>query len=320
MHQNRKVEPARIFKLCISAAAFIGILLSRGIARLFGIRRQPHCMVLYYHSVPAEFRERFARQLDTILRHTKPVHPEHTHSLENGELYSLVTFDDGFRNFLEIALPELIDRKVPSLMFVITEALGKSFGPPNAPESVMTAEQLRHLPESLVAIGSHTLTHPYLPDSSEKDARRELVQSRLTLETLLNKPVPYFSFPYGGMTPSLVCLCEEAGYSRIYSALPAFTSFGQTDYCIGRVRVDPWDWPAEFRLKLAGAYNWLPVAISLKRLLLGNPLVSSLTRWRFPGATGKVRQSLIQGQDLAKETLPESIFPNHTDFVDNRKR
>jgi hypothetical protein len=62
------------------------------------------------------------------------------------------------------------------------------------------------------------------------------------------------------------------------------------------------------------------MAISLKRLLLGNPLVSSLTGRRSPGATGKVRQSLIQGQDLAKETVPESIFPNHTDLVDNRKR
>jgi peptidoglycan/xylan/chitin deacetylase (PgdA/CDA1 family) len=293
--ENRKIALERIVKFFISAVVFVGISFLQVVLRLLGIRRSPRCMVLYYHSVPVEFRERFAIQLDTILRHTKPVHPEHTHSLENGELYSLVTFDDGFTNFLEIALPELVDRKVPALMFIITEALGKSFGPPNAPETVMTAEQLRHLPESLVVIGSHTLTHPYLPDSSEEDARRELVQSRLTLETLLNKPVPYFSFPYGGMTPSLVCLCEEAGYSRIYSTLPASTSFGQTDYCIGRVRVDPWDWPVEFRLKLAGAYNWLPVAISLKRLLLGNPLVSSLTGRRVQGATGRVRQSMIYG-------------------------
>ncbi len=37
---------------------------------------------------------------------------------------------------------------------------------------------------------------------------------------------------------------------------------------MGRVRVDPTDWPLEFHLKLMGAYRWLPMAIALKRRLL----------------------------------------------------
>jgi peptidoglycan/xylan/chitin deacetylase (PgdA/CDA1 family) len=293
VRQNRTIALGRIVKFFISAVVFVGISLLQGLLRLLGIRWSPRCMVLYYHSVPAEYRERFARQLDVILRHTKPVHPEHTNSLEDGGRYCLITFDDGFTNFMEIALPELASRKIPSLLFIITEALGKSFGPAKAPEEIMTAEQLRGLPESLVVIGSHTVTHPYLPELPEQDARRELVESRLKLERLLNKPVPFFSFPFGGMTPGLVSLCKEVGYKRIFSTIPAFTCYGQSDYCIGRVRVDPWDWPPEFRLKLAGAYNWLPAAISLKRSLFGNRLVSALRGEDNSGGNGKIRRSFI---------------------------
>jgi peptidoglycan/xylan/chitin deacetylase (PgdA/CDA1 family) len=238
--------------------------------------------------VPAEFRDRFARQLDVVIRHTAPIHPSRLDSLKRGEQYCLVTFDDGFENFCKVALPELASRRIPALLFAIAGALGKSFGPPKTPERVMTPGQLCDLPESLVVIGSHTLTHPYLPDSREGDARNEIAQSRVVLEKLLNKTVLFFSFPFGGMTPSLVSLCRQAGYSRVFSTLPRPTSFEESDYCIGRVRVDPWDWPSEFRLKLAGAYSWLPVAISLKKLLFRNSLLAV-----FGHPEGTTRQSII---------------------------
>lgn len=250
-------------------------------------------MVLYYHSIPEEFRVRFALQLDAIQRCTSPIHPENVTLFDNGKQYSLVTFDDGFTNFLENALPELVSRKIPSLMFIITEALGKSFGPPSAPEKIMTVTQLRNLPDSLVVVGSHTLTHPYLPDVSEQDARRELSESRFHLEALLDRPVRFFSFPFGGMNSNLASFCKEAGYSRIFSTLPAFTSLDQSQYCVGRVRVDPWDWPAEFRLKLVGAYNWLPLAISLKKMLVANSVISYLLRRQKSAHTGTIRRAFI---------------------------
>src|ERR1700739_1355912 len=132
--QNRKIALGRIVKFFISAIVFGGISFLQGVLRLLGISRSPRCMVLYYHSVPAEYRNSFAKQLDMMLRHARPVHPEQTDSLENGGEYCLITFDDGFTNFIEIALPDLASRKIPSLLFIITEALGKSFGPAKAPE------------------------------------------------------------------------------------------------------------------------------------------------------------------------------------------
>jgi hypothetical protein len=39
------------------------------------------------------------------------------------------------------------------------------------------------------------------------------------------------------------------------------------EFVLGRISVEPTDWALEFRLKLLGAYRWLPQAIALKRKL-----------------------------------------------------
>jgi peptidoglycan/xylan/chitin deacetylase (PgdA/CDA1 family) len=240
------------------------------LARTVAGKRPARCMILYYHSVPRDQRARFARQLDVIRRHSHVVDVTVAGALASGHRYTGITFDDAFENYLTEALPELAARRMPSTMFVISGALGKSFGPAGRSEKVMTAEQLCSLPQDLVSVGSHTVSHPYLPELALDHARRELRDSRASLEQLLQRDVSTFSFPFGGFSSALVDFCREAGYRRTFTTLPAFAfSAGGDEFVVGRVRVDPTDWPLEFRLKLAGAYNWLPWAFALKRKLKG---------------------------------------------------
>jgi len=238
------------------------------VRRLFGTPRHGRCMVLYYHSVPPEQRACFAQQLDVIRRHAEMIDVTGPIDLQSGVHYAGITFDDAFENFIDQAWPELHKRNVPCTMFVISDALGKGFGPASRTEKVMSAEQLRSLPEELVSIGSHTVSHPFLPEVSPESARHEVLESKAALEKLLNREVPTFSFPFGGFSASLIELCREAGYRRIFTTLPAFAFAAEAnEFVVGRIRVDPTDWPIEFRLKLAGAYNWLPLAFALKRKL-----------------------------------------------------
>ena len=213
--------------------------------------------MLYYHSIPQNQRVQFADQLDVILRHAKPVRVSGRLDLAPGVRYAGVTFDDGFENFAEVALPELVKRKIPATVFVIADALGKSFGPQGRPEKVMSSDQIRALPQDLVSIGSHTSTHPFLPAIPEQDARIELAQSRAQLEAILDREVPLFSFPFGGFNERLVEQCREVGYQRVFTTLPHLVFGDSNAFVLGRVRVDPDDWPLEFRLKLAGC---LPLA------------------------------------------------------------
>lgn len=77
---------------------------------------------------------------------------------------------------------------------------------------LMKSSQIVELDRMGMEIGSHTVNHAVLPELSEADARRELVESRKTLEDLLGKPVPAFCFPKGRFNARTCALARESGY------------------------------------------------------------------------------------------------------------
>lgn len=263
----------RLVKLVISLC-FLALSKAQ-IARdyLIGRKRRASCIVFYYHAVRPGHRELFARQLEMLLAYATPIRLDTAEQLESGGRYAAVTFDDGFRSFAENALPELTKRAIPSTMFVVSGAMGE---PPawltesylgNQTEIAMSAEELRELPRECVTIGSHTVTHPQMTKLAAKAAKDELVNSRNQLENALGRTIKLFSFPYGLYDPNLVEWCREAGYERVFTVEPSFAFSATDQYVVGRVSVDPIDWPVEFWLKLRGAYNWETRASSMKRKL-----------------------------------------------------
>jgi peptidoglycan/xylan/chitin deacetylase (PgdA/CDA1 family) len=276
MDKPSHISLTRVVKLGISLGVYVASGIGNFVNRLTGQSARSSCVVIYYHSVDAAEGIRFAKQMDQLLSYAKPIATNEAAKLQPGTRHVAVTFDDGFRNFYECALPELVKRGIPATMFVITDVIGKTFGPAGYAQEVMSQEQLRALPENLVTIGSHTMTHPLLPSIDLDEAKKEIALSRAKLEEQLHRSIVLFSFPYGGFNQKLVETCHEAGYQRVFSTLPYFAFREPNEFVTGRVRVDPTDWPLEFRLKLAGAYRWLPWAFELKRKVLGNAFIQSM--------------------------------------------
>ena len=268
MESQSQATWKRALKCGISLAVFAASVLGRLLIRLFGKQPNGACVVLYYHSVPPAQRRQFAKQLDVLMRHAKIVDVNGTVTLAPGVQHVGVTFDDAFENFVQCALPELEKRHIPATVFAISGEFGKNFGPSGRPEKIMSVEQMRKLPQSLVTIGSHTVSHPLLPSVSDQRAHEELNQSRQQLESILCRQIRLFSFPFGGFNSKLIDFCRDAGYERVFTTLPTFAFVRPDEFVVGRIRVDPTDWPLEFRLKLAGAYRWLPWAFAIKRKLL----------------------------------------------------
>jgi peptidoglycan/xylan/chitin deacetylase (PgdA/CDA1 family) len=179
-----------------------------------------------------------------------------------------ITFDDGLDSVLENAAPVLDQLGVPATVFVVADRLGvipewgEAYYAPH--ERVMSEEQLRNLPKRM-SISSHTLTHPDLTAVNEETAAREIAGSRQKLENLLRRPVPHFAFPYGSFNPATVSHCRAAGYERVFTTEPALAPRDAKQFVVGRVAADPWDWRLEFRLKMLGAYCWLPYITVAKR-------------------------------------------------------
>jgi peptidoglycan/xylan/chitin deacetylase (PgdA/CDA1 family) len=67
----------------------------------------------------------------------------------------------------------------------------------------------------LCSIGAHTVTHPRLAKLDDARARREMAESRATIEARLGKPVRHFAYPVGDPTsagPRDFALAAEIGF------------------------------------------------------------------------------------------------------------
>jgi peptidoglycan/xylan/chitin deacetylase (PgdA/CDA1 family) len=263
----------RLTKLVLSGGFFLFMSAANLIRRLTGRKPLPTCVILDYHAVACEERKQFAGQMDALLRWTTPIAADSRKPLSLGRRYAAVTFDDGLQCVLQNAIPELVQRRIPATLFVVANLLGSKpnwtmFGEDyDDHEPIAHLEQLKALPADLIAIGSHTLSHPWLPSLIDSEAKTELAGSRDLLKNLMSRDIRLFSFPYGASTERLVGLCREAGYERVFTIMPTLALVDPQEFVSGRVVVDPSDWPLEFRLKLLGAYQWLPRVFSWKRKL-----------------------------------------------------
>lgn len=266
----------RLTKLFISMGFFLYSRAGNAIRLLMGKKPRGTCVAVHYHSVALRHRTRFAWQMNTLTLHAKPLAGDHRQPLQPGQRYVVVTFDDGFLSAIDNAVPELVQRRIPMTFFVVVGLLGTvprwtEYGPDSIGEEIIaTADCLRELPRDLITIGSHTMTHPWLPSLSEDEAKIELSVSRAELGKLLKRDITLFSFPYGAFNERLIELCREIGYERVFTILPKPAFTDPQEFVTGRIAVNPTDWKLEFRLKILGAYQWLPTAIAWKRKLLGS--------------------------------------------------
>ncbi|MGO9138304.1 MAG: polysaccharide deacetylase family protein [Syntrophales bacterium] len=231
-------------------------------------------IVLLYHSVKSQRRDIFETQINELLRVGCPVSAASHNLSADGHRHIAVTFDDGFRSVLDNALPVLIARAIPATMFIPTGYIGKKPGwiqnPQHeyADEAVLTEEQIRRLPNDLISIGSHSVNHPHLAKIGKDRAIKELIDSKKKLEEILKKEVSMLSLPYGSFSEEVASMSKEAGYKRVFLNIPKISFTKDGDYVVGRIHVSLDDWLIEYRLKLLGAYEWLHLAIAIKRKII----------------------------------------------------
>ena len=102
----------------------------------------------------------------------------------------LLTIDDAFSSFYEIAWPYLKEEKIPFILFVSTDAIGKN--------GYMTWDQIKELEkENIAYIGNHSHTHDYLVDFKNDAFINDInTASKIFIKQLGYNPI-FFSYPFG---------------------------------------------------------------------------------------------------------------------------
>ncbi|MDD4148524.1 MAG: polysaccharide deacetylase family protein [Bacteroidales bacterium] len=82
---------------------------------------------------------------------------------------------------------------------------------------MMSPSQLKEVSDYGILIGSHSLSHPNLKieDTNFELLKYELLESKIQLENLLNKPVEIFAFPNGMYSELGMKLAEDSGYKYL---------------------------------------------------------------------------------------------------------
>ena len=288
-------KTGRVFKMLISIVIYLFDLSWAAISASIAQRsRLSGCVCLYFHGIQDIERDRFAAQLDLLKRHALLIRPDSIGRHPPAQLSVIVTFDDGFQSVVRNAIPSLLSRGIPSTHFIPAGLVGtapcwdgaQEYNP--HPETVMDVATLGSLSPELIVIGSHTATHPVLPDLGADEILAELQRSRELLRHYTGQAVDFLSFPYGRYDDRCIALARVAGYQRGFTVNPWSIDETASTFTLGRVKVSPTDWQLEFFLKFSGAYRWLAYASLYKQKLRQRCAVLQRVRLRpeprSPGA------------------------------------
>ncbi len=152
-----------------------------------------------------------------------------------------ITFDDGYRNVYQNALPVLRDQDFTATNYFVARQLGGCNAWDNekgiARADLMSADELRGWAAAGMEVGSHTLDHPSLPRLSPELADYQIRQSRLELEQVLGAEVTAFCYPYGDESPEVRAMARTAGYTNATTTKGGLARAADDIYGLPRVTV-----------------------------------------------------------------------------------
>lgn len=122
-----------------------------------------------------------------------------------------LSFDDGFRDNYENAFSVLTRRKKKAILFVVVNWVGR--------EDFLSWREIRELADSGITIGSHSLSHRWLPDISDaRELRSEVFDSKKKIEDEIGREVRHFCYPVGGVNERVAGEVKRAGYRAAWVA------------------------------------------------------------------------------------------------------
>ena len=156
----------------------------------------------------------FKQQMEIIkklnYKFLDPKELEHNFSIPKKEKKILITIDDAFSSFYEVAWPYLKNNEIPFILFVSTETVGKN--------GYMDWQQIKEIEkEKGVYIGNHSHSHDYLVSLKKKFFIKDIDKSIKIFITNLGYNPIFFSYPFG----------EYSNYIKEYISNNFQFSFGQ---------------------------------------------------------------------------------------------
>lgn len=174
-----------------------------------------------------------------------------------------ITFDDGFADNCQQALPLLQRYRTKATLYLVTDRHGRDWSVNKkahhdsgelAKEPKLSDEQVAQmLASGLVELGSHTLTHPNFLQLSQGERERELLASKAELEQRFGVAVSSFAYPFGLFNDDDPTLVQAAGYTHAVTTEAGIeTEVNARPFTLRRVKISGKDNLLAFAMRMRG--------------------------------------------------------------------
>jgi peptidoglycan/xylan/chitin deacetylase (PgdA/CDA1 family) len=137
---------------------------------------------------------------------------EFVETVSAGRRPALFTTDSSDRSIYEVYAAVLEQHRQAALVFLMPPVMGRP--------GMLTWEQVREMAARGTIFGSHTLTHPWLPDLSDEELRCELCDSKRRIEEQLGHRITAVAYPYGAFNDEVRRVAVLCGYTEGYATAP----------------------------------------------------------------------------------------------------
>lgn len=178
-------------------------------------------LVLCFHSVGnshwrfATSINSFKRQIGFLMKHykIKPI----SKLLSGNTAGVSITFDDGYKDVYENALPILKKHKLSATMFILgdTKYANRRELDNNLP--LLSLDEVKKLKRFGWTIGYHSKTHANLDKIDDKKLYEEIVAGKIKLEKNIGFGVKYFAYPKGYYSDRVIKFIKQAKFSGAFT-------------------------------------------------------------------------------------------------------
>lgn len=170
-----------------------------------------------------------------------------------------ITFDDGYQNNVQNALPVLKKHGFTATCYAVSSMIGgvnswdRDIGV--AQKSLMTTNDWHVWQDNGMEIGSHTRTHADLTKLTADAAIDEISASKRELEDSLGSEVRHFCYPYGRFDSTHCQMAQQAGYVTATTTRRGRVQPGDDLYTLRRILVARAAHLSLFALKIMTGYD-----------------------------------------------------------------
>ncbi|MGA1840811.1 MAG: polysaccharide deacetylase family protein [bacterium] len=171
----------------------------------------------------------------------------------------VLTFDDGYLNFISQVLPVLKKYGFCATIFLTTGYIEGScewIEEDSVPRLKMLGwKEIIQLKNTGISFGAHTVNHPHMTQLTDNDIKYEILECKKLMEQRLENPITSFCYPYGDYDERVLNIVRKMGFRAACSVEWGVKNDLRSLFALKRVTIGPETTLSYLKFIFSGFYD-----------------------------------------------------------------